>query len=412
MNPCEHGSGRTCQEPHFRSGRDAFHRVPHLSEEGWDAVERIPTGCMAGWLPLLLLLLATPLSRAQTSEAISREISIFNYGASSITTPAEAISREVSIFNPGLPVAVPNAEAISREVSVFNNNVPSVITTAEAVSREVSIFNPGLSVVVANMEAISRELSIFNQGVPSLPASLEAISREVSVFNNNVPVIGANFDAIAREVSIFNYGVPPIVFSVGSTNALRDLPGQVPLQFQTALDLTNLSLTLQADDSHLQILGVTPASPEVLATTLGAVTASSHPITFTLNPAAIPLTNHTLAYLNFQGVSNLDSAIVPLTVSNVTGLRASGQFAPGLATNGQVILIVNQPILFPTNSVPLGFTMYGIPGATYSIEAATNLAPALWLEVQRLLESGSTLTITGLTNRGSQQFYRAEQVGP
>jgi hypothetical protein len=36
----------------------------------------------------------------------------------------------------------------------------------------------------------------------------------------------------------------------------------------------------------------------------------------------------------------------------------------------------------------------------------------MWIEVQRLLESGATLTIIGLSNSAPQQFYRAQQIGP
>ena len=114
---------------------------------------------------------------------------------------------------------------------------------------------------------------------------------------------------------------PPVNFAVGSTNILGNQTGQVPFSLQTVQDLTNLSLTLLVDDSHLQLLGVTPASPEVLAATLGPPGVNSHPISFALDPTAIPATNHTLAYLNFQGVTNLDSAIVPLTVSNLAAVR-------------------------------------------------------------------------------------------
>ena len=303
-------------------------------------------------------------------------------------------------------------DAISREVSIFNYGVPSIATNVEAISREVSVFNYGVPSVATNAEAISREVSVFNYGIPLVTTNVETISREVSVFNFGVPSVATNAEAISREVSVFNYGVPPVVFSIGSTNALKDESNRVPFTFQTILDLTNLSLTLQTDDSHLQILGVTAVSPEVISTVLGTVISNSHPIAFTLNPAAIPTTNHVLAYLNFQGITNLESAIVPLTINNFAANRTSGQFAPGATTNGQVILIVNQPILFTSSQPQFGFTMYGVPGATYAVESTTNLAPADWHELERLLESGPFLVISGLTNKASQQFYRTKQVGP
>jgi hypothetical protein len=343
----------------------------------------------------MFLLCAPPLV-AQDQDAISREVSVFNFGLLGLPTAgAEAISREVSVFNfgeLGLPTA--GTEAISREVSVFNFGALGLPTAGtEAISREVSVFNFGeLGLPTAGTEAISREVSVFNFGVLGLPT--------------------AGTEAISREVSVYNYGVLPVNFAVGSTNILGNQTGQVPFSLQTVQDLTNLSLTLLTDDSHLQLLSVTPASPEVLAATLGPPGVNSHPISFALDPTAIPATNHTLAYLNFQGVTNLDSAIVPLTVSNLAAVRSNGQSAPGVAANGQVIVIVSKPILFPTISLPFGFAIFGVPGATYSIQATTNLAPAMWIEVQRLPEGGATLTITGLSNSAPQQFYRAQQIGP
>ncbi len=87
--------------------------------------------------------------------AISREISIFNFGPSDVT---QAASRETSIFNFG-PEELP--QAVSRELSLFN-------TFESADARE----------------AISRELSLFNSRPPELP---QAISRETSVRNEAVP---------------------------------------------------------------------------------------------------------------------------------------------------------------------------------------------------------------------------------
>src|ERR1017187_6653473 len=86
------------------------------------------------WLGRLLLLAAglsaqlTASGQTSASDAISREVSLFNYGAPSVATNAEAISREVSVFNFSVFSATTNLEAISREVSVFNFSVPSVTT--------------------------------------------------------------------------------------------------------------------------------------------------------------------------------------------------------------------------------------------------------------------------------------------
>src|SRR5258707_7304748 len=63
---------------------------------------------------IALLIFGTLDCTAKTNDAISREVSIFNFGQPSDTF--EAISREVSVFNRGLYTF----DAISREASAFN----------------------------------------------------------------------------------------------------------------------------------------------------------------------------------------------------------------------------------------------------------------------------------------------------
>jgi hypothetical protein len=318
------------------------------------------------WLGRSLLLAAALFAHltasGQTSEAISREVSLFNFGQ--LSTATEAISRELSVFNFGQPPS--NAEAISREVSVFN-------------------FGPSAT----SVEALSRELSVFNFGQ-----------------------LSAHVEGISREVSVFNYGVPPVVFSIGSTNVLGGETNQVPFVLQTVLDLTHLSLMLKTDDSHLQVLAVTPVSSEVVSTASGTVSSNGHPIAFSLNPAVLPPPNRILAWLNFQALTNGDSAIVPLTINNLTAIRAGGEAVPNIPVGGQVIVIVTKPILFMTNQPQFGIAMYGVPGTTNAIEATTNLAPAAWYELERLLVSDRLMILYGLVTNAPQQFFRTRQVWP
>jgi hypothetical protein len=129
-------------------------------------------------------------------EAITREVSIFNFGAPS--SAQEAISRETSVFNFGSPLAA--FEAVSREISVFNGESVPTSDIPEVYSREVTTFNFGSP--PANIEAISRELSVFNgESVPTgdIP---EVYSREVTAFNFGEPT--APIEAISREVSVLN----------------------------------------------------------------------------------------------------------------------------------------------------------------------------------------------------------------
>src|SRR6266851_1040090 len=82
-------------------------------------------------MPLALLILLPLLSRAQTNDAVSREVSLFNLGPTTASS-VEAISREVSLFNLGPPTAS-TVEAVTREVSLFNLGPPTA-SSVEAIS--------------------------------------------------------------------------------------------------------------------------------------------------------------------------------------------------------------------------------------------------------------------------------------
>jgi hypothetical protein len=152
---------------------------------------------------LAALALLPLVSAGQTNDAVSREVSVFNFGQPSTT--AEAISREVSVFNFEQPSVT--AEAISREVSVFNFGQPS--TSAEGISREVSIFNFGQP--STSVEAISREVSVFNRG----QSSFDAVSREVSVFN----FVGVSLRAVSIAAPTDAFTGMPFSLSWMDTNS-------------------------------------------------------------------------------------------------------------------------------------------------------------------------------------------------
>ncbi len=125
----------------------------------------------------LALLIAAPLARAQYSDAVSRELTVFSVEVSDFSF-FDAVSRELSVFFD--PVRVLFEDAISREFSVFNDPTTGP-PFPDAISRELSVFNDPTPPVLFP-DAISRELSVFNDAEPPLPFP-DGISREFSVFN-------------------------------------------------------------------------------------------------------------------------------------------------------------------------------------------------------------------------------------
>ena len=190
---------------------------------------------------LAVMLFCSSAANAQTNDAVSREVSVFNFGEAS--APVEAISREVSLFNFGSPSAA--VEAVSRELSVFNFGAPS-----------------------ATIEAVSREVSVFNFGEPSV--AIEAISREVSVLNNvsNAPVITTQ-----PQDSITLIGTTA-QFSVAAV-------GDGPLSYQWRMSGTNLFNSGQISGASTNALAIgsvqaanAGAYDVVIANAYGSVTST------------------------------------------------------------------------------------------------------------------------------------------
>jgi hypothetical protein len=126
----------------------------------------------------------------------------------------------------------------------------------------------------------------------------------------------------------------------------------------------------------------------------------------------LPPTNRVLGFLNFQGITNMDSAIVPLTITSLTATRASGQLVPKKTFDGRVILIVTKPILVATGGPQFGLTAYGVPGTTNIVQSTTNLAEPVWREIGRFLETGPGAIVPLIVTNVPQQFFRDEQVWP
>ncbi len=120
----------------------------------------------------------------------------------------EAITREVTVFNFGQPTA--RVEAIAREISVFNGQGVPTGGIPEVYSREVSAFNFGSP--LAAVEAISR--------VEQRPESGQAVP-------GGVVFAAADFDAqahprVGHEVTVVAMArAPGLMRVVADLRALR-----------------------------------------------------------------------------------------------------------------------------------------------------------------------------------------------
>jgi hypothetical protein len=193
----------------------------------------------------------------------------------------------------------------------------------------------------------------------------------------------------------------------GTTNLMAGETNAVPIVLRSTLDLTNLAFTLTTADHDLTNLTLQSVSPEMVSSVLQPVGASRYSVTLALNPALVPAGTRDVARLGFTAAANGHSAIVPLKVSQVVGLRAGGQLVanPG-AVHGQVIVVAREPVVTITHHSPVTLTLFGHPGAGCAVEQRTNLTAGTWQELTRLTLT-NRITPLGVEAAALRVFYRS-----
>ena len=142
--------------------------------------------------------------RVLHNEAISHEVTLYNFGKDLPGSRYEAISHEIGLYNFGKDLPGVRYEAISPEVTIYLGERAPLPYQHEAISSEVSLYNFGVDLPGVRYEAISQEVSIYKGERAPQPNQHEAISLEVSLYNFGVDLPGVRYEAISHEVSIYN----------------------------------------------------------------------------------------------------------------------------------------------------------------------------------------------------------------
>jgi Fibronectin type III domain len=287
----------------------------------------------------------------------------------------------------------------SGEVTFTGSNPLQLAPIADCTNYEAMLLTITNSATDNNLPPRALTFSL-GAGAPA-NATIDPITGVFQWRPTAVQAPGTNF----ITVIVTDNGTPPlsatrqfkvVVFSVGYEFLLGAgraslFPGaasSVALTLTSQLSLTNLTAVFQASTNSLANLALAPVSPEVIAASLQPLGASRYGLSFALNPALSPGNTRTLAQLSFQAASTTHSAIVPLVVSQLSGLLTGDQPAAKPASvNGRVIIIGREPVLdawLATNSRPM-LTIYANPGSNCEVVFSTNLAFTNWQSAGNVL---------------------------
>jgi hypothetical protein len=230
----------------------------------------------------------------------------------------------------------------------------------------------------------------------------------IIVSDNGAPSLSATqqFTVVVRDV------LPDLLLSLGSTNVMAGETNSVPLVVHTALDLTNLTVTLGTLTGRVTNLVLLALAPEVISAALQPLDASTYSANFALNPALGTNATRVLARLAFLALTNPHSAMVPLTLSAPNARRFDGQTVARIsASGGRVIIVAAEPVLDINGARAM--TLYAKPNFCYALEYSTNIGPdSVWTRLRPIAVTQLATPVSGRGGAFSRIFYRAVEFNP
>jgi hypothetical protein len=241
------------------------------------------------------------------------------------------------------------------------------------------------------------------------PAAWQAPSTNIlSVIatDNGIPPLSATqqFTVVVQQV-LADFGL-----SLGSTNLFPNETNYVPVVFDSGLGLTNLAFEIEPSMARLSHFSLQGISSEVLSSSVQAMASNRWAINLSLNGGLNLLGPRMLGRLTFVAATNDHSALVPVRISQVTGLGGHGQAFTNPATaNGLVIVVAKEPVLMA--GAPASLIIYGHPGSACGLQFRTNLvAGASWTLWTSIALTNRVVTIPSPLLPARTTFYRAYEV--
>lgn len=227
----------------------------------------------------------------------------------------------------------------------------------------------------------------------------------IIVTDDGTPSLSATqqFTVIVRDV------LSDFTLRLGRTNLLAGERGGLPVTLRSSLDLTNLTLLVEAPSARLVGLQLRPLAGEVTGLSLVSTGANLSQLTFQLDPALAGASERALAALEFLAASNYPSAIVPLDARSLLARKADGgAVTNGTAVDGRVIIVGREPVLESVLAPQPRLLLYGRPGAGYALQSRTNaVSTGPWTEWQRFTLTDRVAAFDSPPVPGLGSFWRA-----
>ena len=232
------------------------------------------------------------------------------------------------------------------------------------------------------------------------------------------------------QVRVEDSGIPPLTatrtfkvvvvdtgadfnLAVGSTHLLAGDTASVPFTLNSGLDITSLTFEVEADASRLSGLLLSPLAPGIISATLVPAGPNRSQLQLITEASAPLLGNLDIGQLDFTAALVENSSIVPVTLSSIVGVRASGEIlSDAQATAGRVVVIADEPVLIAVLDSGRAVEIYAEPGLCVTLESSSDLSGAAWELVGNFNLTEQKLVVPMPPGTPETIFYRARICEP
>jgi len=201
---------------------------------------------------------------------------------------------------------------------------------------------------------------------------------------------------------------------LGKTNVTAHASSSVPIALLSNTDLTNVSFQVEFPVMRLQNLTLEPLLSQIGTAAISPISANRASVQLSATPGQILPGGKELARLHFTADGLDNSAVVPLRVTDLAGVRASGDvLLNATAQGGRVFLVGREPLLDASVAAngSRELILYGPVLHTYEIQYRTSLSPgSAWTKLATVSMTKDWALLPPPDSGSQTIFYRALEI--
>jgi len=155
---------------------------------------------------------------------------------------------------------------------------------------------------------------------------------------------------------------------------------------------------------------LTPVSGEVVSATINSLGQGEPCRQYRIESGTPDLHSAAVVSFEFSAISSAHSAVVWLSPQQILAGQFGGSvITNGAAASGRISVVNSESVLDISPGAPQHLTLFGLPGASYSILSSSNGLSTGWSSITNFMLPDRVIVIPLFNISGSESYYRARE---